>query len=285
MAATYVCKNNPEHIFNEPTEDFWCPECPIEHRGMLSMINDPEPEIQKVEIPVTEQQTIEKEPNNEPKPEPTEELAEELTEEQTKEPVEEPTVIPTPTPTEIPEEPIKPEVILTTSIGNQTWMKDYLKVNHINKEINLFLAKSDKDWKAAHSAKTPAYCFPNGDEQLAKEMGCLFNWYAVQLIAANPPIGFRVPDLDDINELNTNLLRSKSGFIDGDYGLKMSLPIAHRLPLATYADGSDDRCFWTCEQNVFYTAFSYRIDLEGKIALTRKIDKNAGYFVRCIQVS
>ena len=64
MASTYVCKNNPEHIFSEPTEDFWCPDCPIEQRGMLSMIKDPEPEIQTVEIPETEQQTIEKEPNN-----------------------------------------------------------------------------------------------------------------------------------------------------------------------------------------------------------------------------
>lgn len=273
MAKKYVCKNNPEHIFTEAevTADFWCSKCPIEHRGMLKMIDDSDAEVSKSETPEIEQPILEKEPATENIPEVKSVLIEEPIVEATQ--------------TDINENPIKPEVISITSIGNQTWMKDYLKVNHINKEINLFLAKSDKDWKAAHSAKTPAYCFPNGDEQLSKEMGCLFNWYAVQLIAANPPIGFRVPDLDDINELNTNLLRTKSGFLDGDYGLKMSLPIAHRLPLATYADGSDDRCFWTCEQNVFYTAFSYRIDLEGKIALTRKIDKNAGYFVRCIQVS
>ena len=265
MSTKYICKNNPAHTFSEPTADFWCPDCPIEHRGMLSMLEESDVETPAEEAILIEEPVLIKEFAEEPITEPkTEPIAE-------------------PKPIEIEAESIQPEVIATISIGSQTWMIDYIMSSHIHKHTNLVLANSDKEWKAAHSSKTPAYCYPNNEEQLAKEIGLLFNWYAVQLIALNPPQGFRVPDLDDINELNSHLIRSKSSFLDGDYGIKMSTPISHRLPMATYADGADDRCFWTSEQNVFYTAFSFRIDLEGKVALTRKIDKNAGYFVRCIQ--
>ena len=265
MSIKYICSNNPEHNFNEPTADFWCPDCPIEHRGMLSMfeeseVESPAGEAKLIEEPVLKKELVE-DPISEPNPEP----------------------IPEPKTIEIETEPIQPEVIETISIGSQTWMKAYLNQSHIHNNTNLVFAGSDKDWKMAHSKKSPAYCYPNNDESLSKEIGLLFNWYAVQLIAANPPDGFRVPTLDDINVLNSNLIRSKSGFLDGDYGLKMSTPISHRLPMATYADGSDNRCFWTSEQNVFYTAFSFRIEIDGKVALTRKIDKNAGYFVRCIE--
>jgi uncharacterized protein (TIGR02145 family) len=265
MPTKYICSNNPEHIFNEPTADFWCPDCSIEHRGMLSMFEESEVETPEEEALLIEEPVLKKELAEEPKSEPN------------------PEPIPEPKTIEIAPEPIQAEVIETISIGSQTWMKEYLKQSHIHKYTNLVFADSDKDWKAAHSKKSPAYCYPNNDGSLAKEIGLLFNWYAVQIIAANPPKGFRLPDLDDINLLNSNLIRSKFGFLDGDYGLKMSTPISHRLPMAAYADGNDDRCFWTSEQNVFYTAFSFRIDLDGKVALTRKIDKNAGYFVRCIE--
>jgi hypothetical protein len=101
----------------------------------------------------------------------------------------------------------------------------------------------------------------------------------------NPPNGFRIPNSNDIIDLNHAILQTQEEFLAIDFAFQQKIPIAHRLPLATFADGTNDRCFWTSEQNGFYTAFSYRINPENKIARTRKIDKNAGYFIRCIQNS
>ena len=35
MVKKYVCENNPEHIFDNLTSDYWCSICPIEKRSML----------------------------------------------------------------------------------------------------------------------------------------------------------------------------------------------------------------------------------------------------------
>ena len=170
-------------------------------------------------------------------------------------------------------------------IGNQNWMLQYLKLTTFSNGEKLCLAQSPEDWKEAQVLKKPVYCFPNDDQELGTSLGLLYNWYAVQLISMNPPNGFRIPNSNDIIDLNHAILQTQEEFLAIDFAFQQKIPIAHRLPLATFADGTNDRCFWTSEQFGFYTAYSYRINLENKIAITRKIDKNAGYFIRCIQNS
>lgn len=41
--AKYICKNDPTHIFDEPTADFWCPIC-VGKKGMLNLVEDEEHE-------------------------------------------------------------------------------------------------------------------------------------------------------------------------------------------------------------------------------------------------
>ena len=258
----FVCQNNPEHIFEKATDDFWCPTCPRELRSSLTLV---EVLSKPDEITVVTETVIAEPIVNEPI----------VNEPAVNEQIETDSLLKSKVPV------IKKTIVIQTcDYGNHTWMKDYLKINDLD---GLSFAGSPEDWKEAQVLKKPVYCFPNDDEELGRSLGLLYNWYAVQLISMNPPKGFRIPNSNDIIDLNHAILQTQDEFLAIDFAFQQKIPIAHRLPLATFADGTNDRCFWTSEQFGFYTAYSYRINLENKIARTRKIDKNAGYFIRCIQ--
>jgi hypothetical protein len=111
-------------------------------------------------------------------------------------------------------------------------------------------------------------------------LGCLYNWFAISLLEKYLPEGYRIPDLNDIKELT---LSSTDDFLAQETHGVGSNPIAHRLPLSTYADGTLDRCFWTNQANGHYTAHAYRVSVDKKQIQVRQIDKNAGYFVRVLK--
>lgn len=290
----FVCQNNPEHVFEKATDDFWCPTCPRELRsslGMIEVLSKPDGKkvvdesniLEQIEIDPIVTESVEKEVIEKEVIETeviatttitTEPVTEDLHKNSEPLPVSEPVVKRKITSKSI--------IIETCNFGEYTWMRDYLKIKDLDA---LSFAETPEDWKEAQVSKKPVYCFPNEDQNLGDSLGLLYNWYAVQLISMHPPNGFRIPNSNDIIDLNQTILRSQESFLASDFAIHQSLPIAHRLPLATFADGTNDRCFWTSEQYGFYTAYSYRIDLDGKIARTRKIDKNAGYFIRCIQNS
>jgi uncharacterized protein (TIGR02145 family) len=280
MATAYICSNNPAHVFSERTADFYCPTCSIEDKSIL-FIRDEGHLQNKLSLDIETDQLLSEE-NNLENQGPT-----------NNEGIQIPNPINISVEALVPDgeildkieiEEIIPEVVATDvmKIGNHTWMNDYLQIKDLD---GLSFAGSPEDWKEAQVLKKPVYCFPNDDEELGSSLGLLYNWYAVQLISMNPPNGFRIPNSNDIIDLNQAILQTQEEFLAIDFAFQQKIPIAHRLPLATYADGTIDRCFWTSEQNGFYTAFSYRINLENNIARTRKIDKNAGYFIRCIQNS
>jgi uncharacterized protein (TIGR02145 family) len=52
---------------------------------------------------------------------------------------------------------------------------------------------------------TPAWCYYSNDQLNGAVYGKLYNWYAVQAIAANPPQGWRVPTEADWTQLATYL--------------------------------------------------------------------------------
>lgn len=52
---------------------------------------------------------------------------------------------------------------------------------------------------------TPAWCYYNNDPVLGSVYGKLYNYYAVQEIAKNPPKGWRVPTSADFTQLSTYL--------------------------------------------------------------------------------
>ena len=258
MATKYVCTSDPSHIFDEPTADFWCSLCSIDKRSMLHMQEVAEPLVEPIPSP---------EPTPAPEPLP--------------EPVPTPIVEPTPEPIFV-----KPPRELTfVTVGQKQWSAQNIILDDLPKEHHLWLAASEKEWMDAQSAKRPVFCYPNNSQELAEVQGYLFNWYAVKAIESLFKGTFELPSLTDVKELQTQLSKVKKQFFAADYAQQQDIHIQHRLPMSTYADATTNRCFWTRAEAVFFTAYAFQVPLTTDGLELRKIDKNAGYFIRVLKNS
>jgi len=87
-------------------------------------------------------------------------------------------------------------------IGEQEWLKENLKVTRFNNGVFLQTEEDSLEWLKLNHA---AYCWYNNDELLYKpDYGALYNIYAVEN-GNLCPIGWKVPDKQDILELITYL--------------------------------------------------------------------------------
>ena len=94
-----------------------------------------------------------------------------------------------------------------------------------------------------------------------------------------------VPSVEQVQDLQKYLPKSKSAFFKADIAQEKDLHVQHRLPMSTFADATTNRCFWTADQAVYFTAYAFQIPLDTAGFEIRKIDKNAGYFLRVIKRS
>ena len=68
-----------------------------------------------------------------------------------------------------------------------------------------------------------------------------------------------------------------------DMGYEGLVDVCHRLPMGTFVEAMRKRTCWTKTSKINYTAHSFTVFAEtGKIQV-QLFDKNAGYFIRCIQ--
>lgn len=224
---------------------------------------------------------------DEPKPEPTKLIEPEPEIESVPEPTPNPITEPEPEPEPEPiPEPVKVRRVKPMEfiqISGQQWSNRNLMLEDIPSSDFLWAALTDKDWLEAQSAKRPAFCYPNEDKELAEEQGYLFNWYAVKALTSNLPEGWVVPNLKDLALLQANLSKNKTIFFKEDFAQQNDIHIEHRLPMATFADATTNRCYWSCDEGFFFTAYAYQIPLEKEGFELRKIDKNAGYFIRVMK--
>ena len=264
MATKYVCSSDSTHVFDEPTADFWCSLCSIDKRSMLHMqevaepIEEPAPSPEPTPIPTPV-------PDPDPAPEPV------------------PVIEQQPEPEPVFIQPVRELTFLT--VGGKQWSAQNIILEDLPEEHNLWLAASEKDWMDAQSAKRPAFCYPNHDQELAEQQGYLFNWYAVKSIESLLKGSFVLPTVADVNELEKELPKVKQQFFASDVAQQQDTHIQHRLPMSTYADATTNRCFWTSEEAVFFTAYAFQVPLTSNGLELRKIDKNAGYFIRVIKNS
>ncbi len=99
------------------------------------------------------------------------------------------------------------------SIGKQTWMKENLNVDFFRNGDPIPEAKSKDEWTSAAKHGKPAWCYYENDPNNAEKYGKLYNWYAVIDPRGLAPIGWRIPEFDDMNLLDT--------YLWGDVGLKL----------------------------------------------------------------
>jgi uncharacterized protein (TIGR02145 family) len=252
MTIKYVCKNNPEHIFNEPTADFWCSLCPIEKRSMLHRVEEQD-----------ESETTQLEEDK------TDVVREEI---------EEPNKIES-----NQQEDRGTNGLSFVQIGNQLWSNRSLVLDDLVEIEDLWLATTSAEWIESQAAKRPAFCYPNQNIDIANEQGFLFNWFALKSIQSKLPKTWRIPTVKDVEILKSSVFKDKEKFFKSDYAFRQNIHIEHRLPMSTYADASVNRCYWTSDEAVFYTAYAFQIQPESEVLEVRKIDKNAGYFLRIVK--
>jgi len=84
------------------------------------------------------------------------------------------------------------------AIGNQFWATSNYEGVVTGNGTVIPEVQDNAAWAAL---TTPAWCYYNNDPLNGAVYGKLYNWYAVQAIAANPPAGWRVPTDADFNLL------------------------------------------------------------------------------------
>jgi hypothetical protein len=246
----YICANNPEHLFEEATPDYWCPLCDISTHPMLK------PYIAKEPDPV-----VKVKKKTEPKIKEEEPLEKEISEDK-------------------PKKIKKKNEFPTIRLGNQIWMKKSLGVKTFSDGTPIFHAANVKEWLEAKVNRMPAWCYATDGH--GDEMGILYNYYSVMHPAGLAPDGWDIPSVEDVQQLTEEQGKL---FIKDSLRYEGLIDVRHRLPMGTFVEAIGKRTCWTKTGKLNYTAHSFTVYSEtGKVKL-QLFDKNAGYFIRCIQKS
>lgn len=276
----YKCSNNPSHIFEKPTEDFWCSICDISTKPMLIPFQE-ENKIDitpnSIEIKDDSEKTIINTGNesisdgsiysNIPLSSPTN-IEENIVIEPKIEPKQE-----TIDADETNEEKIHYEEI---TIGNQIWMKYFFSNTEFSNGDKIAFAKNEREWQKLNDKKIPAWTYAS-DSESSKKHGVLYNFYAINNISGLAPEGWKIPSLEDINELKVN---QKYSFINEHVKRFNQSKLHHILPSGSKIEANNFRIFWINNEK-FYTAAALKFS-ENDFEIKR-FDKGAGFFVRCIK--
>jgi uncharacterized protein (TIGR02145 family) len=101
----------------------------------------------------------------------------------------------------------------TILIGKQTWMKENLNVSFFRNGDPIPEAKTNEEWIAAGTQGNPAWCHYGNDPKNDEKYGKLYNWYAVSDPRGLAPVGWKIPEFEHFNLLDT--------YLWGDVGVKL----------------------------------------------------------------
>jgi uncharacterized protein (TIGR02145 family) len=88
----------------------------------------------------------------------------------------------------------------TTKIGNQVWTVENLKVSHYNNGDPIPEITDDNEWANATSG---AFCYYQNDPSYNNDFGKLYNIYTTLDERGICPEGWRIPDINDMEELHS----------------------------------------------------------------------------------
>ncbi len=283
MAYKFVCSNNPEHLFEEPTFDYWCDKCPIEQRSMLvSYTEDPK---------TTAPSNVEKSAQDaKAESEKKDLLPQDDNKKDEKKKIERSddgkSKIQKDTSVKIP----------VISIGKQSWMTMNLSTDTFLNGDKIFQAATEKEWMNAGAKKSPAWCYPANNELLGKKYGKLYNWFAVSDPRGICPPGMKIPGKADIENLLDHLdisghsgvhLKASGQWKGDDNGQDLYhmnvLPYPKRYAMGSFAPDGFTSAFWTADEYVYYTAHYWELRASDNLVKMGNMDKNAGFLIRCIK--
>ena len=101
----------------------------------------------------------------------------------------------------------------TITIGKQIWMTENLNVSYFRNGDPIPEAKTKDEWVIAGKQGKPVWCYYENDPKYESKYGRLYNWFAVCDPRGLAPIGWKIPEFEDMNLLDT--------YLWGDVGLKL----------------------------------------------------------------
>jgi uncharacterized protein (TIGR02145 family) len=184
-------------------------------------------------------------------------------------------------------------------IGNQSWLRENLRVRKYRNGDAIPNVLGDNQWKAL---TTGAFCTYENLAVNGATYGNLYNWHALSDARGLCPTGWHVPSRDEWAELGNYLggealaggvLKSK-GTIEAGTGLWYApntgatdsigftgLPGGYRIFYGTYYSISNVAFFWSSSDTTAVNAWNYVLDANNE-ELTRNYNfKTNGFSVRC----
>lgn len=92
-----------------------------------------------------------------------------------------------------------------TQIGNQLWCKYNLSTDTFRNGDSIFHAINNREWRYASENRIPAWCYWNNDSIFNNTYGKLYNWYAIADPRSIFPVGWKIPTMEDWNEMIATL--------------------------------------------------------------------------------
>ncbi len=184
----------------------------------------------------------------------------------------------------------------TVTIGTQVWMVENLKVTKYRNGDAIPNITDNTQWG---NLTTGAYCSYDNSAANTNIYGCLYNWYAVNDSRNIAPMGWHVPDdnelltltsfLGGINdaggklkEIGTAHWNSPNTGATDQFGYK-ALPGGSRSNNGTFNNIGNHGFWWCTSELATFTAWSRSIYADAMSVSRYSIDKLEGLSVRCIK--
>jgi uncharacterized protein (TIGR02145 family) len=185
-------------------------------------------------------------------------------------------------------------VIRSVAIKQATWMVENLNTERFRNGDRIPEAKTNAEWSAANSNKTPAWCYYNNEPANGTKYGKLYNWYAVIDPRGLAPKGWHVPTEKEWDALKgykdgTLLeglpLQSETGWGPISIGTNESgfsaLPGGYRYSYGVFAK-ADKGAWWTSTSaGERGGAYGYIVESVGMVS--KETIHEDGLSVRCLK--
>ncbi len=181
-------------------------------------------------------------------------------------------------------------------IGNQIWQTRNLDVAVFSNGDAIMQACSSEEWDLAREKKIPAWCFYDNDESHGSSYGKLYNWFAVADPRGLAPEGYKIPTVQDWNELIESLGGSiRAGRILKGHDLHwnmneddvtgfLALPGGVCNEEGVCDDKGEWGCWWSSSEYDEYEAQAFHLSNQFEEAGIGYDNKNWALSVRCLAI-
>jgi uncharacterized protein (TIGR02145 family) len=172
---------------------------------------------------------------------------------------------------------------LITKRGD-VWMSSNLSVSTFRNGDTIFHARTNEEWRKAHKNKTPAFCYLNNDSIGNKNLGELYNFYAVNDKRGLAPEGWHVATDEEWEELiNEFGGYDKAGMILRNNNFNFE-PGGFRDFDGQFINAASGSLFWTATIDFNFLSYNRQIPALDKSSITKGSSHHAmGLYVRCVE--